>query len=244
VDEDYGERRGRGAGCPQLWHLLDLKQPVARRSVVVEDQVSGERAYHFLMEGFGRALILGMTGEDVFARLRWLRDDAAPALDAALQALGGIDCDAIMVEALRRGDELHNRNAAATSLLAELLAPALDAGRALRRRIFAFLAGNPNQGLADFIAPKDSGIADFIGAFAVTGGIGIDAKVKEFEARHDDYGAIMLKAIADRLAEAFAEHLHYRVRTESWGYAAGEKLGHGELIAEKYRGIRPAPGYR
>ena len=97
---------------------ITASTPVA----VVEDQASGERAYHFLMEGFGRALILGMTGEDVFARLRWLRDDAAPALDAALQALGGIDCDEIMCEALRRGDELHNRNAAANSMLAERLA--------------------------------------------------------------------------------------------------------------------------
>jgi 5-methyltetrahydrofolate--homocysteine methyltransferase len=103
--------------------------------------------------------------------------------------------------------------------------------------------GNPNQGLADFIAPKDSGVADYIGAFAVTGGIGIDAKVKEFEGKHDDYSAIMVKAIADRFAEAFAEHLHHRVRTEFWGYASGESLSNDDLIAEKYAGIRPAPGY-
>ena len=82
-------------------------------------------------------------------------------------------------------------------------------------------AAIPNQCLADFVAPKESGVADYIGAFAVTAGIGIDAKVREFEAKHDDYGAIMLKALADRLAEAFAEHLHQRVRTEFWGYAAG-----------------------
>jgi 5-methyltetrahydrofolate--homocysteine methyltransferase len=86
-------------------------------------------------------------------------------------------------------------------------------------------------------------VRDYLGAFAVTAGIGIDARVKEFEAKHDDYGAIMLKAIADRLAEAFAEHLHHRVRTEFWGYAADEKLSSEELIDEKYRGIRPAPGY-
>jgi 5-methyltetrahydrofolate--homocysteine methyltransferase len=104
-------------------------------------------------------------------------------------------------------------------------------------------AGNPNQCLADFVAPKDSGIADYVGAFAVTAGLGIDAKVKEFEAKHDDYSAIMLKALADRLAEAFAEHLHHRVRTEFWGYAADESLSSEDLIAEKYRGIRPAPGY-
>ena len=114
--------------------------------VVVEDQASGERAYHFLMEGFGRALILGMTGDDVFGRLRWLRDDVAPALDAALQAVGGIDCDEIMCEALRRGDELHNRNAAATSMLAERLAPGLaraGVGVELQERVLEFMRGNP-----------------------------------------------------------------------------------------------------
>ncbi|MGZ5699185.1 MAG: vitamin B12 dependent-methionine synthase activation domain-containing protein, partial [Usitatibacter sp.] len=103
--------------------------------------------------------------------------------------------------------------------------------------------GNPNQCLADFVAPKDSGVPDYLGAFAVTAGLGIEARVKEFEAKNDDYGAIMLKSIADRLAEAFAEHLHHRVRTEFWGYAPGEKLSVEELVAEKYSGIRPAPGY-
>jgi 5-methyltetrahydrofolate--homocysteine methyltransferase len=104
-------------------------------------------------------------------------------------------------------------------------------------------AGNPNQCLADFVADKDSGIPDYIGAFAVTAGIGIEARLKEFAAKNDDYSAIMLKALADRLAEAFAEHLHHRVRTEYWGYAADEKLTHEQLVAEKYQGIRPAPGY-
>jgi 5-methyltetrahydrofolate--homocysteine methyltransferase len=104
-------------------------------------------------------------------------------------------------------------------------------------------SGNPNQCLADFVAPKDSGIADYVGGFAVTAGLGIETKVREFEAKNDDYSAIMLKALADRLAEAFAEHLHHRVRTEFWGYAADEKLSNNDLIAEKYKGIRPAPGY-
>ncbi|MGH8750796.1 MAG: methionine synthase, partial [Burkholderiales bacterium] len=103
--------------------------------------------------------------------------------------------------------------------------------------------GNLNQCLADFIAPKESGVKDYIGAFAVTTGIGIDERVKAFEEKHDDYSAIMLKALADRLAEAFAEHMHSRVRKEFWGYAADEKLDSAALIAEKYRGIRPAPGY-
>jgi 5-methyltetrahydrofolate--homocysteine methyltransferase len=104
-------------------------------------------------------------------------------------------------------------------------------------------AGNPNQCLADFVAPKDSGIADYLGAFAVTAGLGIEGKLEEFVRANDDYAAIMLKALADRLAEAFAEHLHQRVRTEYWGYAADEKLGNDDLVAEKYQGIRPAPGY-
>ena len=103
--------------------------------------------------------------------------------------------------------------------------------------------GNPNQCLADFIAPKDSGVKDYIGAFAVTAGIGIDARVKAYEEKHDDYNAIMLKALADRLAESFAEHMHMRVRREFWGYAKGENLDNEALVAEKYRGIRPAPGY-
>jgi 5-methyltetrahydrofolate--homocysteine methyltransferase len=101
----------------------------------------------------------------------------------------------------------------------------------------------PNRCLADFIAPKDSGVADHIGLFAVTAGIGVERKVAQFMDDHDDYSAIMLKALADRLAEAFAERMHQRVRTEFWGYAADETLSNAELIAEKYRGIRPAPGY-
>lgn len=101
----------------------------------------------------------------------------------------------------------------------------------------------PNRCLADFIAPKSSGVADYIGLFAVTAGIGVDKKEAQFEADHDDYSAIMLKSLADRLAEAFAECLHARVRTDLWGYAAGESLSNDELIAEDYRGVRPAPGY-
>jgi 5-methyltetrahydrofolate--homocysteine methyltransferase len=103
--------------------------------------------------------------------------------------------------------------------------------------------GNPNLCLADFVAPKDSGVSDFIGAFAVTAGLGIDRRVKAYEEQHDDYNAIMLKALADRLAEAFAETLHQRVRRELWGYAKDETLDNAALIAEQYRGIRPAPGY-
>ncbi len=101
----------------------------------------------------------------------------------------------------------------------------------------------PNQCLADFIAPKASGITDYIGLFAVTAGIGIEKHEKRFEDAGDDYSSIMLKSLADRLAEAFAEYLHERVRKDLWGYAADEALSNEQLIAELYRGIRPAPGY-
>jgi 5-methyltetrahydrofolate--homocysteine methyltransferase len=103
--------------------------------------------------------------------------------------------------------------------------------------------GVPNLCLSDYVAPRDSGVADWLGAFACTAGIGIDAHVTRFEAAHDDYNAILLKALADRLAEALAERLHQRVRTDIWGYAAGEALDNSALIDERYQGIRPAPGY-
>jgi len=104
-------------------------------------------------------------------------------------------------------------------------------------------AGQPHFALADFVAPRDSGVPDWIGAFAVTAGLGLDDKVHEFEARHDDYGSIMLKALADRLAEALAERMHQRVRREFWGYAPEERFSNDQLVREEYRGIRPAPGY-
>ena len=103
--------------------------------------------------------------------------------------------------------------------------------------------GQPQNCLADFVAPRDTGVADYIGGFAVTAGIGIDDHVASFERAHDDYSAIILKALADRLAEALAEYLHAQVRLEHWAYAPDERLGNDDLIAEKYRGIRPAPGY-
>lgn len=103
--------------------------------------------------------------------------------------------------------------------------------------------GRPNAALADFIAPKNSGVKDYIGAFAVTAGIGIDEHVDRFEDDHDDYQSIMLKALADRLAEAFAERMHEIVRKELWAYVADENLANEDLIDEKYQGIRPAPGY-
>ena len=103
--------------------------------------------------------------------------------------------------------------------------------------------GRPNLSLADYIAPVESGLTDTVGMFAVTAGVGLDAVVSRYEAAHDDYNAIMAKALADRLAEALAEWTHARVRQELWGYAPDETLDNDALIAEAYQGIRPAPGY-
>ena len=103
--------------------------------------------------------------------------------------------------------------------------------------------GLPNHSLVDFVAPKESGVKDYVGGFVVTAGIGIEKHVERFEADHDDYNSIMLKALADRFAEAFTELMHEKVRKEIWGYAANEKLGNEDLIKESYKGIRPAPGY-
>ena len=104
-------------------------------------------------------------------------------------------------------------------------------------------SGKANMCLADFIAPKETGIKDYFGGFAVTAGIGIEEKLELFKGAHDDYNDILLKALADRFAEAFAEHMHERVRKEFWGYAVDESFNNNDLIKEKYRGIRPAPGY-
>lgn len=126
----------------------------------------------------------------------------------------------------------------------------LDASRSQILSTFHFLRqqqqkpdGKSNYCLADFVAPKQSGLQDHLGFFAVTAGLGIETKLAEFETNHDDYQAIMLKALADRLAEAFAELMHERVRKEFWGYASDEQLGKKGLIDEQYKGIRPAPGY-
>jgi len=151
-------------------------------------------------------------------------------------------------EGARRADE---GKLSASSLVPSTLTPTpLPGGEGLEQHTLHFLrqqvdkpAERPDFCLADFIAPADSGKQDWIGAFAVTAGIGIDAHVARYEADHDDYNAILLKALADRLAEAMAERLHQRVRTEFWGYASDEQLDNEALIAEKYSGIRPAPGY-
>ncbi|MGI0107013.1 vitamin B12 dependent-methionine synthase activation domain-containing protein [Salinimicrobium sp. WS361] len=114
--------------------------------------------------------------------------------------------------------------------------------RTLRQQLSKY-EGKPNFALADFVAPKESGIQDYIGCFCVTTGFGTDELAKKFEEEHDQYNSIMIKALSDRLAEAFAEYLHKQIRTEDWAYAPNENLSNEELIKESYKGIRPAPGY-
>ena len=101
----------------------------------------------------------------------------------------------------------------------------------------------PNRSLGDFVAPRETGLPDHVGAFAVTAGLGAQDRIIQLKKENDDYSAILLESLADRLAEAFAERLHQRVRTEFWGHVADEQLDNEDLIAEKYEGIRPAPGY-
>ncbi|HBS23643.1 MULTISPECIES: methionine synthase [Thalassospira] len=115
--------------------------------------------------------------------------------------------------------------------------------RTLRQQMFRENNSRPNRALADYIAPKESGKTDYIGGFVVTAGPQVEEIAKKLEAEHDDYNAILVKALGDRFAEAFAERMHEKVRKELWGYAADENLPNAELIAENYRGIRPAPGY-
>jgi 5-methyltetrahydrofolate--homocysteine methyltransferase len=118
----------------------------------------------------------------------------------------------------------------------------LTVSRGLRQQIDK-PPGRPNSCLADFVAPRASGLADFLGAFVVTAGVGLAELCAHFEEQHDDYNSILAKALADRLAEAFAERMHERVRREFWGYESGDQLSNDDLVAERYHGIRPAPGY-
>ena len=199
----------------QTW---DLAGPYP---AILTDEVVGESARRVLSDGqrmLGR-LIAG----------RWLTANGVIALYPA----NSVDDDVIEIyrDASRTEVLMHW-----APLRMQSVRPVIDGedGQKVRR---------PNRCLADFIAPRDSGVADHIGLFAVTTGLGCENKERQFLDDHDDYSAIMLKALADRLAEAFAERLHQRVRTDFWGYAPDEQLSPAELVAETYRGIRPAPGY-
>lgn len=168
----------------------------------------------------------------VGAHARELHADAETMLDK-ICAPGGLTGHAIfgIFEANSEGDDLLIDGPQGTCRL-----PMLRQQRGTK-------AGRVNRCLADFVAPESSGRTDYVGGFVVSTGFGIETWLKRFEAEHDDYSAILVKALADRLAEAFAEYLHLRVRREDWGYAKGESLNPEALIEESYQGIRPAPGY-
>ncbi len=200
----------------QAWELA------GRFPAILEDPVVGTQATSLYRDA--RAMLARIVDE------RWLQAKAVFGLWPA-NSVG----DDVLVDVGAAGGQLP---------------PALAGAAAGDRVALHFLrqqvdkpAERPDFCLADFIAPAESGRRDWIGAFAVTAGIGIDAHVARFEADHDDYNAILLKSLADRLAEALAERLHQRVRTTFWGYAPDESLDSEALVAEKYRGIRPAPGY-
>ncbi|AKC87769.1 methionine synthase [Pseudoxanthomonas suwonensis] len=228
----------------QAWELAG-KYPA-----ILEDEVVGRQASELYRDA--RAMLERIVAE------KWLTAKAVfgiwPAYsvgDDVVLSLLPPEPSALGAEGARRADEGTTESATSGAAPAPpTLSPTpLPAGEGLTATLH-FLrqqvdkpVERPDFCLADFIAPKDSGVQDWIGAFAVTAGIGIEPHVARFEAAHDDYNAILLKALADRLAEALAERLHQRVRTEFWGYATDEALDNEALIAERYRGIRPAPGY-
>ena len=193
--------------------FFDAWELAGRFPDILEDEVVGEAARSLYNDA--QAMLQRMIGE------KWVTARAVCGLWPA-NAVG----DDIEVYA----DERRDRVIARFHTLRQQMAR--DAGR-----------NRPNFALADFVAPKASGAADYVGGFAVTAGIGLEEVVARFKAQHDDYSAIMAEALCDRLAEAFAERLHERVRKEFWAYAPDEALTNAELIAEAYRGIRPAPGY-
>ena len=163
-----------------------------------------------------------MVSSADFSSLVWLT-----VFDSTLKAVFGI-WDANSIE-----DDIHIYNKEGVEIAVS---------HTLRQQIKKSKVAS-NKALSDFIAPKATGIKDYIGAFVVTAGLGIEEKIQAFEKDHDDYNSIMLKALADRLAEAATEFLHERIRKEYWGYDEKEQFSNNELIKEKYIGIRPAPGY-
>ncbi|CTP87195.1 Methionine synthase [Xanthomonas translucens pv. poae] len=217
----------------QAWELA------GKFPAILSDAVVGQQASDLYRDA--RAMLKRIVAE------KWLTAKAVFGLWPA-QAVGD-DVEVVM----GRDSGLGTRDSADASVAGPALQASASESRVPSpepRHLLHFLrqqvdkpVERPDFCLADFIAPRDSGKQDWIGAFAVTAGIGIEPHVARFEAEHDDYNAILLKALADRLAEALAERLHQRVRREFWGYAENEALDNEALIAEKYRGIRPAPGY-
>ncbi|HZM14669.1 MAG TPA: methionine synthase [Candidatus Krumholzibacteria bacterium] len=224
----------------QAWELA------GRYPAILEDAVVGEQARHLYRDA-----------EEMLRRLvteGWVEARAVFGLFPA-NAVGDdveIYADESRRQVLARLSFLRQQAAKSTApspapaLLATAAGGAAGSGAAGAPRSGADreqTAATPNLCLADFVAPRDGGVGDYVGAFAVTAGLGIEKKLAAFAADHDDFSSILLKALADRLAEALAESLHERVRREFWGYAPSESLRNEDLIQEKYCGIRPAPGY-
>ncbi len=226
---------------PQLdWSQLPPAPRQAGQRVVLDQNIAELRPYidwqpffnAWEMKGkFPDLLNHPVSGETA----RKLYDDAQAMLDR-IEAEGWIQARGVF--------GIFPANADGDDLVVDQ-GPDRDGGLAIPqlRQQGEHRAGVPNKSLADFVAPSESGLVDHLGAFAVTAGLGLDAKVKDFKVALDDYSAIMLEALADRLAEAFAERLHERVRTEFWGYAPDESATAHDLLHERYSGIRPAPGY-
>jgi 5-methyltetrahydrofolate--homocysteine methyltransferase len=207
-----------------------------RYPAILDDAIVGAQARELLRDA--QAMLKKIVGE------KWLTARGVIGLWPANSV--GDDVELDVTAASAKASVVGAASAAMAGGIAAEAAPT-KSGKPVRLHFLRQQVDKPVERpdfcLADFVAPKDSGIADWIGAFAVTAGIGIDERVAHFERDHDDYSAILLKALADRLAEAFAERLHQRVRREYWGYAPDEALGNDDLVDEKYRGIRPAPGY-
>ncbi len=198
---------------------------------ILDDPTVGEAARNLYADA--QTMLARIVSE------KWLTAKAVIGLFPAYS-----DGDDIVVSSVHEVREVHEENGInpRTSVVSASSALPLTTIHCLRQQMEK-PPGRPNLCLADFVAPQETGVPDYVGMFAVTAGIGLEAIVTRYEAAHDDYHAIMAKALADRLAEAFAELMHARVRREFWGYASAEALDNDALIAEKYVGIRPAPGY-
>ncbi|MEZ4810555.1 MAG: methionine synthase [Allomuricauda sp.] len=248
-----------------IWNPLDIKKPNQLGVQVLEDFDLGELKAFIDWTPFFRSWDLHGKYPDILEdavvgkQATELFEDAKTLLDKVLnqkllkgKAVFGlfpanqINEDDIEVYVSPRAQSRGANGIASSSAFSTALEMTDEASpfifRTLRQQLKK-REGVPNIALADFIAPRELGIQDYIGCFCVSAGFGTQELAEDFEKKHDDYNAIMIKALADRLAEAFAEHLHKEVRTNYWGYAVGENLDNEALIDEKYRGIRPAPGY-
>ncbi len=233
----------RANRTPVEWDGYQPPQPKAAEGVtVLEDYPLAELRDYIDWQPFFNAWEMKGRFPDILNNpssgeaARRLYDDAQEMLDRIIEE-GWLQANAVLglFPANAVGDDVEVYTDGSRSQVLTTLCNLRQQGQ--------HRAGVPNRSLGDFVAPRETGLEDHVGAFAVTAGLGSEAKIKEFKEALDDYSAILLESLADRLAEAFAERLHERVRTEFWGYAPDEKLDNEELLKESYDGIRPAPGY-